>query len=253
MGLKGRFAVGTTPSLFEFEWFVDQDGYELVGEVVGIWPETTLPVIRPKGGTLRGYRPLEEFPGLVRRLANLPRNENGKVNPDDILEFANEFGLLTALVQHRLEKDYWPSEALVVWESAVTSANGIVKKIDKGEPPRNVAELFNALPLPPVPRRAPFTEIHPVRDPYEPPEPTFSVRIDPDDRGRLSMRVAPLKLLSALWLQLAGEITDGTTFKECEQCPNWFPVGPGTGHKRTKRFCETRCRVAWNRMKEKSR
>jgi hypothetical protein len=79
---------------FDFVWPVDQEGYE-------IWrnphddesalffgrPETIF--IRPRGGPLRYYRPLE-VEGLWLRFAA------SCISVEGALSFANEFGLLLA-------------------------------------------------------------------------------------------------------------------------------------------------------------
>ncbi len=78
--------------------------------------------------------------------------------------------------------------------------------------------------------------------------PRMTVRIEVPLKGRPSLKVVPLDLISAMWLQIAGEITNETKFRKCLWCPKWFPHGPGTGHKATKRFCSDRCRKGWNRQ-----
>src|SRR4029077_2661342 len=65
------FGIGIV-SLFEFRWAVDQDGYEI--ERIAAREGSSLvdteyehEVIRPRGGPLRGYRPMDDYPDLWRR------------------------------------------------------------------------------------------------------------------------------------------------------------------------------------------
>ena len=80
-------------ALFHFDWYVDQHGYEEVVNERGAERRAALSAkegeyIRGKGGPLRAYRPLEDFPGLHRRFAELP------MDTPAILEFVHMFGLL---------------------------------------------------------------------------------------------------------------------------------------------------------------
>ncbi len=83
-------------------------------------------------------------------------------------------------------------------------------------------------------------------------EPRMTVRIETGRGTRPTLHVVPQNLLAAMWLQVAGELTEGITFKKYNVCPAWLPYGPGTGHRKTKEFWSDRCRKAWSRriMKE---
>lgn len=48
-------------------------------------------------------------------------------------------------------------------------------------------------------------------------------------------------------IQLTAEIGNGSRFARCRHCPTWFPVGDGSGTRRTRPFCSDRCRVASHR------
>src|SRR5262245_32867149 len=73
------------PKLFEFTWWVAEDGYQ--------WeqgPRGRLLAPRdPAGFRTRAYSPLQKHTGLFREFAQTPRT------PDGVLAFANRFGPLT--------------------------------------------------------------------------------------------------------------------------------------------------------------
>ncbi len=216
--------------LFHFEWQVDQGGYEIVPagddppaierpafedpHIVGGW------YIRRKGGPLRAYRPLESAPGLARLFASLPRG------PQALLDFANEFGLLGVGRREHSGEPAW-EERGDRWHESVFGFGLVVRDIDSGNK-RAMASAFTKYVAP-----------------------RMTVRIEVPPTGRLSLEVAPIDLMSAMWLQIAREITNETKFRKCLRCPKWFPYGPGTGHKATKHFCGDTCRQAWNRQKKR--
>src|SRR4051794_1279797 len=81
-------------SLFQFEWAVDQNGYQ-IERIPGNDPATSTilgtvyahDVIRPMGGPLRYYRPMDDNPGLWRQFAQCG-------DAAMALAFAIKFGLL---------------------------------------------------------------------------------------------------------------------------------------------------------------
>lgn len=229
--------------LFRFEWARDKHGYELLTEGGGMWPKARLQV---KGGPLEFYRPLEEHPGLFRRFANITPifspwggNVRGYVEshePDEICQFANEYGLLSDYRISDEDKDVlgellW--EDIEDWTIHIEEMSQIIKELDLGDH-QGAADRFNEV------SNHPWSGLSKIAE----------IRIAKGRKNkRLYLNVSPLSLLSSMYLQLANEITNNTQYKKCKLCPNWFPFGPGTGHKQTKQFCSTRCRVAWNRQK----
>ncbi len=212
--------------IFHFEWQVDQSGYEIVS-AEDLPPGVEAPVlesppigggwnIRRKGGPLKAYRPLEDTRGLARQFASLPRE------PQALRDFADEFGFLGVGPSEHEEHELW-------WRTHIQGVHHVVQQIEAG----NKQAMASA-----------FTEYV---------EPSMTVRIEAPLGKRPSLKVAPLNLISAMWLQIAQEITEETKFRKCLQCPKWFPHGSGTGHKATKRFCSDRCRKAWNRQQGKGR
>ncbi len=215
--------------LFDFEWSLDQHGYEAVSaeklpegmdRPILENPPKTGWVLRRKGGPLRRYRPLEEHPGLFRRFAYLPEE------PQAILEFANEFGILGVGLTEPTEDLDW-DELSLYWLNHIRGLRVVVDGIDTGNAASMAAD-FNKYVVP-----------------------AMTVRIEAARGQRFRLHVTPTNLLSAMWFQVAGELTDGIRFKKFKWCPNWFPYGPRTGHRTTKVFCSDRCRKAWNRHTEK--
>jgi hypothetical protein len=212
---------GSEQNLFHFDWVVDQHGYELVKRESHEPHGTTAMhelmaqggwIIRSKGGPPHGYRPLEDRQGMFRQFASL------KKDPDAIMEFVNEFGLLGVGADE---------EHMETWQAAIEYMEPIVRLIDDGTL-KEATYLFNA-------------RTHPQ----------MSMRINNPALKRARLQVTPTNLLGAMWLQLGGEITHGTKFKTCKTCPTWFPVGPGTNNRVTREYCSNRCRTAWNRPKNK--
>lgn len=201
-----------TQDLFEFNWAVDNDGYE-VGESDG---QPGVLVIRGKGGPVGGYRFSKIHDGLFRRFAALP------LNADSIVTFANEYGLL-----------YQPSanwELYSDWIGAIQEMSALASAIDDGRN-KDVWSLFNSGRISPIfHARIRPNELLPKKSEF---------------------LLQPASLMSAMWLQIADQSTKGTSFKQCAMCPTWFPYGPGTGVKPSKVSCSGKCRQALKRKKAK--
>ncbi len=199
-------------ALFQIEWQVDQDGYELDkrpqddGDIIT--------VIQRKGGPFRGYRlDLEEKDaGLFRQFGSLDRT------PEAVVEFATEYGFLRT--------EFRDQEPVKEWLIAIGQMYALVAALDEGRH-EDFWALFNDGQI----RPRFFAWIEPNRVVYK----------------KSKFKLVPESLAAVMWLQLADCSTKGTTFKQCVFCPRWFPVGPGTGRKPTKKSCSNRCRVAWNR------
>ncbi len=226
-------------SLFTFEWPVDKAGYDL--ELVkprrspGRTPTQltagdTEPyyVIRRRGGPLSYYRPLEDHPGLARRLADLATTA---ASDDTALrDFANEFGLLGVWAGLGFDPEKDREERIDDWRSFARSLRYVFWLKDGGNLETACTE-FN-----------------------EHVRPRFTARIYYERAKRPELEIVPATLAGALWFQVAGELTYGTKFKRCDWCPTWFPVGRGTGRRETRKFCSDRCRMAWHRHhKEKAK
>ena len=212
--------------LFLFDWKVDQEGYDLEffqppplapGIPVTVLSEVaTEPywIIKPRGGPLHYYRPLKDHPGLARRFADLAQTPGDNAA---LVDLANTFGLLTVAKTGRVSEWWGIIHSLHVFFS--------MKDADDIE---GACAAFNR---------------H-VRS-------RFSATIRYERAKRPELELSPFNLAGALWFQAAGELTHGTTFKRCRVCPTWFPVGRGTKHRKTRKFCSDRCRKTWHRKQKR--
>ena len=135
-------------------------------------------------GSLRKYYPLEAEPGLARRFAYLSRE------PREILGFANKFGFLGV--------DRPWEEHVLWWHTHIQGVRHVVEGINiSGR--LEMASVFND---------------YVGRD-----KPAMTVRIETGEGKLPSQTVVPTNLLSAIWLQIADELTGTDNFRQCKQCP----------------------------------
>lgn len=216
---------------FQFEWWVDQDGYRVEYEP----PVTTgamlmrhdgRHVLRRNGGPFRAYRPLEEAPGMFLELANTPRTLEA------VRAFADRYGLLGTLFKEAQQMDHELVEG--EWFQLMDLLGGMVwtlqDLLSQEKPLADLARTFNAHVRPAV---------------------TIRLGTGPTPHHKPTLEVVPRTLRGAIWLQFASQITRGTRFKQCKWCSTWFPFGPGTQNRSTKEFCSDRCRQALHRQQLK--
>jgi hypothetical protein len=61
--------------------------------------------------------------------------------------------------------------------------------------------------------------------------------------GKLSLRLEPPTLLSALWFQFAQAVTGDKRFRECRVCGTWFSLAPEGGERKARQvFCSDPCK-----------
>jgi hypothetical protein len=66
----------------------------------------------------------------------------------------------------------------------------------------------------------------------------------------MRLKVSPVCLLDALWLQLAQAKVGGrASFRECLQCHTLFATGIGTDRRADAKFCSDKCRITFNSLK----
>jgi len=208
---------------FQFVWPVDQDGYEIwrnphddgFASLVGR-RETVF--IRPLGGPLRYYRPLDSD-GLWLRFAESCKSIEGA------LSFANEFGCILQL--HNEFPD--APEQVDDFLSAAGMIRQIAECLDAGDR-ISAAKVLNETGGPLV---------------------TETVRYN-ERTAAFEHVLIPVTLLSALLHQVAQAISGDRRFRRCrnEGCPNWFRVGP-RAHTARREFCSDRCRVASARRQKR--
>jgi len=199
---------------FVFVWPVDRDGYAI--EHVGPTGTTVLgsvqyDVIRPKGGPLLYYRPLDEHPGLWRQFVETCSSIEG------VLTFVREFGLLT-------DRETEPADEILRTAERIRR---IVTLFDEGDR-AGAARLLN---------------LHPPRIS----EPLYWN----DRSARFETRLVPFTLRHALLHQAAETIASNYQWRRCrnEGCPHWFRLGQGA-HTIRREFCSNRCRVAHARRQK---
>jgi hypothetical protein len=69
-----------------------------------------------------------------------------------------------------------------------------------------------------------------------------------DDRG-VEPYLAPTNLLGFIWCEFLATIGTMRETRRCEVCGTMFAVGQGSGHRRSRVYCSTRCRVAASRAR----
>ena len=212
--------------LFTLVWPVDDHGYDLVfiepEPLPKDFPHTVLSdadarepywALKPRGGPIREYWPLEDEQGRLRGLAR--QLSEVDVLPLAIQEFANEFGLLGFDRDGKVER-------ISDWQRTIIAMRDVLKFRDDGklEDACNVLHHSNTSWL------------------------RWSVRYE---RAKpLKLELSPITLAGALWFEVAGELTKGTTYRKCSICSTWWPVGPGAYTKR-RITCSDKCRTALNR------
>jgi len=214
--------------LFQFEWSVDQSGYDLgrrrrasdepellwIDPKRGRWGSSLeYEVVERRGGPLRYYRPREKFPVLWRRFATTC------VDSESVLEFVTEFGLLGVDDENPII-DSVP--AICATADLLRQTAG---RLDGGD------------------RKAAVRLINSAR-------PKLSGRIVWADSLEITaeFRPIPLTLRSELLLQACEAITGKHEYRKCRNdgCREWFRIDPGRGAKTKRReFCSDRCRAAY--------
>jgi hypothetical protein len=220
---------------FNFSWAVDQSGYEIRWERVGLIDLEGAEFVVARGGPGRRYQPLED-PGLWRKFAETCREREG------VLAFANEFGLLrqpNAFTFGALGlKSMGPGDQLSEIIGFAGHLHMIAELIDGGHRHR-AAELFN-VDRPKMRECIYWTQKRPER---------------------LFYGWVPSSLRDALLHQIGEAITGNRQFRRCGNigCTNWFRLGPHQaqedGRRQTittrRRFCSDYCRVAAARRQKK--
>jgi hypothetical protein len=209
---------------FDFVWPVDQDGYEIWRsshpEAAQILGRNETVFIRPRGGPLRYYRPLDSE-DLWLRFAESCKSVDGA------LSFASEFGFILTL--HTEFPD--SPEQVDDFLGAAELIRQIAQRLDAGDR-ISAAKLLNEA------GGAHVTEVI-----------LFNERTASFERI-----LTPMTLLSALLHQVAEAISGDRRFRRCRYkgCPNWFRVGPRASTARSE-FCSDRCRVASARRQKREK
>jgi hypothetical protein len=226
-------------ALFQFEWAVDQHGYDPKEEPVYPFdPDTnertsdvpmgTVDAIHARGGPLRFYRPLEEHPGLWLRFAH---------QCDDIanaLTFVTEFGVLSAaLPPSGFDLDRPLSDIGRPEPPKPATAEAVPLILGSASFLREIAARLE---------REDRTGAADYFSRWAAPELTAGIQRDGD---KYEPELIPRSLDAALKLQALQAITGAQQWRRCRnsRCPNWIQIGAGAYTAR-REFCSTRCRVS---------
>ncbi len=203
--------------LFQFEWAVDQDGYEIsevpadTGRLHLLSTRKPYKKICRIGGPWKFYRPLEKEPALARNFATLSQNEPA------VLKFVSEFGLLES---PRADQQGTEWEKLESIFHKIRDTRQIYHLIGEGLQ-NEAADLFRK-------------HLRIRLDGY----PVMGTKRVP------RLEVAPLSLYSFILLQIVQDMSGAKQYGQCRECQKWFPA------RARKEYCSTRCRTAAHRKKE---
>ena len=171
----------------------------------------------PDSNDYETYRPLDEYSTLYKIFADQCRSPKG------VLGFTHKFGPLSTN----------PGTLVTIRALNLAGARGTV-----GDLVRDViehAELMNkylsgySRGIPQIP----LTNIEAV--------------LVPDGRS-VRIKLSSLRLIDAIWLQMAQASASGRGIAECQRCGTWFEVGPGTGRRADAKFCCDRHRIEHNSL-----
>jgi len=64
------------------------------------------------------------------------------------------------------------------------------------------------------------------------------------------VRLSPINLIGALWLQFALAVDGNVGYAHCQSCGSWFPIASGAG-RTDKRYCSDACRMRAYRQRKR--
>ncbi|MDP6781218.1 MAG: hypothetical protein QGH32_05635 [Alphaproteobacteria bacterium] len=171
--------------------------------------------IVPRGGRIDDYDPLK-IDGLYRQLAE------SDLTPEGALQFVSTFGIpIRSAIEDRRYPLHDFLEAVFLMRLVLSHASAEVW----GEFARVVTGAVDSR------FRGGRIEAH------------IALRAR-NDGERPDVVLHPNDLWSAIWLQLATDITAGANLRSCAQCGIWFKYGPGTGRRSTAVYCSPKCQSA---------
>ena len=253
------------PNLLSFEWERDRDGYDLIEfnpagidwdyqgpdykvapperaspstiRLLGRWGMHLSPgvgthadwkpsvILEPVGDLTVRYRPLDQHPGLFMEFAGVGSK------PEAIKAFADKYGQLHL----QGVPDY-----LRGWSFEIRRMRDAVKLMEKGKKAgslRDWVQVYNRRLDDLIGEKARASA-------------AFQL-MDTDDPLRPSLHAVPDDLLSAMWLQLAQQVSSSTGLRRCAWCSTWFVYGTGTGRRKSGHYCSPKCQKAkWKRQKD---
>jgi hypothetical protein len=219
----------------------------------------TGPVLGPTidAGPARFYNPMSrEHASLFRLFADLDYE-----NPDAILAFASQYGLLGLEIQEQAKsirkKDGEFRHHFVRGESHLAWAREICLM-------RDALQLVRArTPQEEEEHRAAWARVN-LKPPYEDDRARctwlFNVHLQrvqarmsfqPDSLPKLLF--SPLNLLAAMWLQLALSVVGSKEFRACKHCRRLFEISTEeTGYRSHREFCSESCKTKDYRRRKRT-
>lgn len=220
--------------LFEMEWQVCEDGYEIIEE-----PKKTLDIttaasthgqseeytywIKPKSEKLRKYYPLKKNMGLVRDCSNITKSNSIH---QEMLNYANKYGLFgfNCFIDNK-EKP----EPITLWQSLIDDINLVYKFYDNKDIRGNLDRALTC---------------------YNGNQRWLLMRSAVKWHEKPTLRtleLRPANLASLIWVLLSEELTSNLSLKQCQspRCQQWFP------HRSNKKYCSEKCKVYANRYIKK--
>jgi len=219
----------------DFEWLVDEAGYEWVQGVPvdgSIGPDEELrgvellsalggkPIranrIRRRGGTLKARRPFEKIDRMLFRIFASQGS-----NRDGLLDFVCRFGPMSE------EGNRDDGEQAIIGLAAAAAMFEVLQAYS--DDPRNWFSVY---------ARKEFywskMDVKLERNPMT---------------GKPQFRFVPSTFLDALWLELGQTLTSDAQLRNCRQCGIWFPTGPGTGRRADSTFCSDGHRIRFHSLR----
>lgn len=263
--------------LNQFSWTGAVAGYRILGLKADREPSQRpyLTSAVPIGGRYEGFRYSPEA-GLFIKLAQL------KPRQDQIIEFANQYGMLTGgvgldlddLVVYGEPLELWTrgiadlSIAYRLWELIKTGATSALSQYIKWREnsgvrfdlPGHRGGRWIAMRETNLDLLQTFRPGDLIGPAWHQLQYMVNEKLDGNVSGRLlwdsshtrlGLYQVPKDLISALWLQFARAIDGDREYVQCEECRNWFEVSSPDGGRKDKRFCSTACRARFWRKSKK--
>jgi hypothetical protein len=221
-----------TSFAIDFEWQVDEEGYDWVPGAQCPPEEELSPaailyaakgqipdrIIR-RGGKLRTFRPLDEAGGMLHRIFASAAGDR-----DALLSFVCRYGPLMADGNRECGDD------AVFLMSAANSMAEMLAGYAK-DPKYYFATYANGLGWSRIDVKLAFNPM----------------------TQRPQYRFVPPSLYNALIFEFGQIVTSDAQLRQCEQCGIWFEAGAGTTRRADAKFCSDEHRILFNSLKRTPR
>jgi len=225
-------------SLFRQDWYVDQDGYEIIE-----WPEpyrgsgpyVPMKYFMGRGGPFRDFPVFSDSHPIHRDFADVD-------DEDGAIAFCNKYGLLELVRPPDMPMGWKPSGDHAV--NLSRSRRGIIGGLETSpvelfwEHHDRVRRAIDCLDG--------GLKIEAISI-FNKAKVSVVAQIDYEQvRPRQNWHLVPQDLISAIWLLVEQEIADGKEWRRCKNCQDWFL--PPTARAE---YCKNPCKQAWHRKQRK--